>query len=133
MFAVVTTPAFAVIVDITEDNAFKTFFGGFRMFVLFYHPDCGACKTIKRDFEVAAKNVIPPYPLIMAVVNCETFEALCDNQGVAGYPSIMHYGDGGGPGNGTAYTGDKMPWAFEGELKNKLKLCSRLNIRLLLS
>jgi hypothetical protein len=116
-----------VVVDVTSDNLFQTFFGGYRMFVLFHHPDCKSCTTIKKDFEVAAKNIIPPYPVLVAVVNCGTFEALCLNQGVVGYPTIMHYGDQGGPGNGTSYKGDKMPWAYETFLEKTYRDCNILD------
>jgi len=74
-----------------------------QVFVMFYAPWCGHCKSLKPDYATAStklKNVMP-----LAAVDCTQNNDLCQQYDVKGYPTLVYFGSS--ESKGERYEGDR--------------------------
>lgn len=71
--------------------------------IKFYAPWCGHCKALAPAWE-QLEELYSESSVFVASVDCTVEKALCDEMGVEGFPTIMHFH--GGP-HGTPYSGGR--------------------------
>lgn len=78
--------------ELTPDN-FDAETAGKTVFLKFFAPWCGHCKKLKPDWDILMDKFQDSPSALVADVDCTTEgKALCDANGVRGYPTLK-YGD----------------------------------------
>ncbi|KAM5540632.1 hypothetical protein V8D89_005663 [Ganoderma adspersum] len=92
---------FGTVLSLDEKNFRETIDKG-NVFVKYFAPWCGHCKKLAPTWRQLAGQM--QHKLNVAEVDCQAHVALCQAQGVMGYPTLHYYG---GKGTKTAYTGGR--------------------------
>ena len=79
-------------VSVLGPTTFEIGVGRDWTFVKFYAPWCGHCKAMAPEWVKLSEAGVPR--LTVAEVDCTGAKALCDEQGVLGFPTLLLYNDG---------------------------------------
>jgi len=117
----------ATVLSLTPDN-FDSATAGKTVFIKFFAPWCGHCKSMAKDWEKLAAEWEGNAVGLVAEVDCTAAgKPLCDANGVKGFPTIK-YGDASDLQD---YQGGRSFDALSGFAKENLKpVCSLNNIDL---
>lgn len=93
-----STIAFAVFAAdplvLTSQNFDDVIKGSKPAFVKFFAPWCGHCKKLKPDWDKLA-NEVDSDKIVIADVDCtDGGKAICEKEGIKGYPTLKYYEDG---------------------------------------
>ncbi|KAJ7308663.1 thioredoxin-like protein, partial [Mycena albidolilacea] len=78
---------------LTQDDFDSTVVKGVS-FVLFTSPYCGHCRAFTPTWEKLVEHSLISADVQLAQVDCSVSGALCNAQGVKGYPQMNLYRDG---------------------------------------
>eukprot|EP00889_Picochlorum_renovo_P006041 jgi/Picre1/33071/NNA_008397.t1 len=96
----------ALVQELDEDTMPEGDGEGWVWLVEFYAPWCGHCKNLASKWRKVAESL---HGVIrVAAVNCDEQKALCQGQGIQGYPTIKAYKNGRWVG----YNGDRSASAL---------------------
>lgn len=126
-FALVAFAASASALELTPDN-YEAETAGKSVFLKFFAPWCGHCKKLKPDWDKLMLEFDGSGSQLVADVDCTTEgKALCDANGVKGFPTLK-YGD---PSDLQDYQGGRSLDELKKFASENLKpMCSVANIDL---
>uniref|UniRef100_A0A7S4V430 Thioredoxin domain-containing protein n=1 Tax=Alexandrium monilatum TaxID=311494 RepID=A0A7S4V430_9DINO len=118
--------AVAQAVELTEEDwDAKT--AGKTVFVKFYAPWCGHCKSMKPAWDELMAEFEGHKTILVADVDCiGDGKSICDKIGVEGFPTIKH----GDPSNLEDYEGERELEALKEFASNLKPMCSPSNLDL---
>lgn len=76
---------------VTDENYRKVIGGQKHVVVKFYTPWCTWCQRMNKDYEALYEHFKNHPHIIIAGVNCQDEQEVCDYLGVRGYPQIHYY------------------------------------------
>jgi thiol-disulfide isomerase/thioredoxin len=114
------------VIKLTRAN-FKSTVGkdarGARVFILeFYSPGCGHCRQLAPTIAKLASGL--KGAVGVATVNCAAERAICEGQGVSGYPTIKILS----PAGSTDYTGPRTAKALRDAAEGPVRAASRVRV-----
>jgi len=91
-------------VHVLKTDTFKPFLEENNLVLAeFYAPWCGHCKALAPEYETAA-TTLKEKGIKLAKIDCTEEQAVCEEQGVQGYPTLKVFR---GPENPSPYTGQR--------------------------
>jgi protein disulfide-isomerase A6 len=80
--------------DLTPENFDTVVDGSKHVFVSFYAPWCGHCKTLAPDWEIVSNSFKQSSDIVITKVNADKYKALASKYEVSGFPTIKLFGKG---------------------------------------
>jgi protein disulfide-isomerase-like protein len=80
--------------DLTPENFDTVVDGSKHVFVSFYAPWCGHCKTLAPDWEIVSNSFKQTSDVVIAKVNADKYKALASKYEVSGFPTIKLFAKG---------------------------------------
>ncbi|KAL0243338.1 hypothetical protein GEMRC1_005899 [Eukaryota sp. GEM-RC1] len=88
----------ASVTVLNQENFDETIKSHDYVLVKWFAPWCGHCKTLQPEYEEAAKTIAnsleDPSKMILAEVDCDENEELCQTAGIQGFPTIHLFRNG---------------------------------------
>jgi len=84
----------AAVVTLTDENFDATVDGSKNVFVKFYAPWCGHCKSLAPAYEVVGDSFGRESSVVIAKIDCDTHKTACSRFDVKGYPTLKYFPKG---------------------------------------
>ena len=80
--------------DLTPENFDSVVDGSKNVFVQFFAPWCGHCKTLAPEWDVVASSFSQISDTLVAKVNADKYKALASKYEISGFPTIKFFSKG---------------------------------------